>query len=143
MSVSRLPHLPPLVEADSLLLCRARSNDWLPAEASPAIYLYTTWSALLPQFVKDNILDQLILPKLSKAVNEWKPRRDGTGPTLSSLVFPWLEVLQAGAAGEGGRGKEVLEEGKRRMRGVVKGWRIGEEIPAELLAWKRVRRARS
>ena len=94
LSASRPKDEEPMTPFESLLwngwLPRVRScvnNDWDPREPHSAVELYEAWSTFLPPFIRDNFLDQLILPKVSKAVADWNPRRDNT--SLRTLVFPW------------------------------------------------------
>jgi len=105
------------------------SNDWSPEEPAAAVHLFETWIPILPRFLHDNILDQLILPKVNKAVSEWKPRNGGA--SLQGIVFPWLPFL-------GDRMEEVLGDAKRRVRGMLKGWKVEERVPEELRKWKDV-----
>ena len=114
----------------------AINNEWDPAHPGPIITLFSTWksSGLLPRFISDNILDQLVLPKLSKAINDWSPPRKskasmGNGASLHHIVFPWLEH-----AGE--RMEEVLNEAKRTVRGWLKSWRPKDGLPDGLDAWR-------
>ena len=64
------------------------NNDWSPDDPQPAVRLYEAWSKYLPPFVRDNFFDQLVLPKVHKAVSDWSPRRHKV--SLRALVFPWL-----------------------------------------------------
>src|SRR5215467_10991954 len=67
------------------------NNDWSPEDPQPAVKLYEAWSTFLPPFIRDNILDQLILPKLHKAVADWNSKRSSV--SLHSIVFPWLPFI--------------------------------------------------
>ncbi|CED85189.1 Tuftelin-interacting protein TIP39, contains G-patch domain [Phaffia rhodozyma] len=107
----------------------AINNDWQPTNAEPAVQLIKSWTPLLPLFMHDNILDQLILPKLNKSITEWKPRKGGA--SLQSIVFPWLPFL-------GKRIDQILEDAKRRIRGLLKGWKVEERVPEELPRWREV-----
>lgn len=111
------------------------SNDWSPSDPTRAVTLFSTWSALLPSFLSSNILDQLVLPKLSTAISEWSPSayKRGQAPGLHTIVFPWLEV-----AGQE-RMDGLLDECKRRVRSWVKsGWKAKEGVPQGLEVWKDV-----
>lgn len=94
--------------------------------------LLESWTPILPPFIRDNILDQLILPKIKKAVDEWspKPSRSGKVRSLAGVVFPWLSLL-------GPRMEEVVELAKRRIRSVLRGWQVNEGVPAELAKWRK------
>ena len=84
--------------------------------------------------MRDNILDQLILPKVSSAIADWSPSaaKRGAAPPLHTLVFPWLEH-----AGE--RMDMVLDEAKRKVRSWLKAWKARDGVPQGLDAWKTVR----
>lgn len=124
----------------------AVNNEWDPAFPAPVITLYSAWttSGLLPRFLSDNILDQLVLPKLRKAIENWMPPRKGARkgkehhhhhhqqPSLHHIVFPWLEH-----AGE--RMDEIMDEAKRRVRGWLKSWKPARDgVPQGLEAWREV-----
>lgn len=107
------------------------NNAWSPSNPHPAVQLYTSWLPLLPAFVRDNILDQLILPKVSSAIAEWSPSavKRETAPQLHTLVFPWLEH-----AGE--RMEMVMDESKRKIRAWLKAWKARDGVPKGIAAWR-------
>lgn len=105
------------------------NNDWEPQDPAPAVKLYEAWSTFLPPFIRDNVLDQLILPKVHKAVAEWNARKDTV--SLRALVFPWLPHL-------GLRLEEVLGDAKRKVKSLLRAWTANEEVPKDLIAWKEV-----
>ena len=139
--VSELSVPPPMVEVpmtpfESLLwnvwLPRVRSsinNDWDPCKPQPAVRLYEAWATFLPPFIRDNFLDQLILPKISKAVADWNLRRSDV--PLKTLVFPWLPHV-------GLRMEEFLGDARRKLKSFLKGWDIAEGVPGDLAAWREV-----
>jgi len=67
------------------------NNDWDPKHPEAVILLLESWSPLLPQFIVDNIEEQLILPKLQRAVEAWDPRTDRT--PIHQWLHPWLPIL--------------------------------------------------
>lgn len=127
----------PMTPFESLLwniwLPRVRTvinNDWSPSFPHPAVRLYEAWSTFLPPFIRDNILDQLILPKVQKAVNDWNSRKD-VDVTLHSLIFPWLPHL-------GLRLEGVLGDAKRKVKSLLRAWNADEGVPKDLIIWKDV-----
>ncbi|KAL9935003.1 hypothetical protein V8E36_006079 [Tilletia maclaganii] len=114
----------------------ALNNHWDPA-TDPALPLplIEIWRPLLPDFIMENIISQLLLPKLSKAVSEWSPswRRRGAAaaPTieLHQIVFPWLPVLSD-------RMDEIIAEARRRVKSMLKSWKVSVPMPAQLEEWK-------
>lgn len=126
----------PMTPFESLLwniwLPRVRSsinNDWDPRVPQPAVRLYEAWSTFLPAFIRDNFLDQLILPKVSRAVADWSPRRSDT--PLRTLVFPWLPHV-------GLRMEEFLGDARRKLKSLLRGWDIAGGVPDDLPAWREV-----
>lgn len=105
------------------------NNDWLPQDPQPAVKLYEAWSTFLPPFIRDNMLDQLILPKVQKAVADWNPRK-ATVP-LQTLVFPWLPHV-------GLRIEDVVGDAKRKVKSLLRAWVVGEETSTDLIAWRNV-----
>lgn len=106
------------------------NNDWSPQDPQPAVRLYEAWSTFLPPFIRDNVLDQLILPRVHKAVADWEPSKDAV--SLQSLVFPWLPHL-------GLRLEDVLGDARRKVKSWLRSWSAGDEMPKDLIVWKDVR----
>ena len=107
------------------------SNEWDATDAAPAVALFEAWLDLIPPFIQDNILDQLILPKVQRAMSDWKPRRSASG-SLHSIVFAWLPVV-------GLRVEELLDDAKRRVKSLFRSIEVNKGVPPELLLWKSVR----
>lgn len=97
-------------------------------DAQPAIAFFTSWSPVLPSFVRDNILDQLILPKVSKGLSNWTPK---SKYSLHSVVLPWLEHA-------GPRMSDLVDEAKRALKAWFRGWRVKEGVLQGLHIWKDV-----
>lgn len=98
-----------------------------------AVHLVESWEPILPLFVKDNILDQLVLPKVKVAIEQWDPKRnkrERRPESLASIVFPWLPLL-------GERVDEVMDLAKRRIRHVMRSWVVKDGVPEELSRWRK------
>jgi len=116
----------------NIWLPRVRSsinNDWDPRTPQPAVRLYEAWSTFLPPFIRDNFLDQLILPKVSRAVTDWNPRQSQI--PLKTLVFPWLPHV-------GLRMEEFLGDARRKLKTLLRGWDIAKGVPDDLPTWREV-----
>ena len=105
------------------------NNEWTPEDPTPAVKLYGAWSSFLPPFVRDNILDQLILPKVSKAIADWSPKRSPV--SLHALVFPWFPFL-------GLRIDDVLGNAQRKVKSLLRSWVLADGVPKDLNGWKEV-----
>ncbi|WWC91342.1 uncharacterized protein L201_006285 [Kwoniella dendrophila CBS 6074] len=111
----------------------AINNDWDPASPNAAVHLVESWEPILPAFIRDNVLNQLVLPKVKTAIEQWDPRKNKhtkTPKSLASIVFPWLPLL-------GDRGDDILEGAKRRIRSVLRNWAVKDGVPEELARWKK------
>ncbi|CCM06199.1 uncharacterized protein FIBRA_08442 [Fibroporia radiculosa] len=126
----------PMTPYESLLwnawLPKVRSsinNEWSPDDPQPVVRLYEAWSSYLPPFIRDNFFDQLVLPKVAKAVADWNPRTSEV--TLQTLVFPWLPHI-------GLRLDDLLSDARRKVKSLLRGWTVGEGMPKDLKVWKDV-----
>lgn len=68
-------------------------TQWQPRNCDPMVDSLDSWVHIIPVWILDNILDQLIFPKLQKEVENWNPLTD-TVP-IHSWVHPWLPLMQA------------------------------------------------
>nr|XP_033784391.1 tuftelin-interacting protein 11 [Geotrypetes seraphini] len=66
--------------------------QWQPRNCAPMVDFLDSWVHLIPIWILDNILDQLIFPKLQKEVENWNPLTD-TVP-IHSWIHPWLPLMQ-------------------------------------------------
>ncbi|KAF8637621.1 hypothetical protein AX17_002690 [Amanita inopinata Kibby_2008] len=107
----------------------AINNEWSADEPLLAVKLYDIWSTFLPPFIRDNMLDQLILPKLQRTIADWSPKKSKA--SLQSIVFPWLPHL-------GLRLESVVEDARRKVKSLLRSWSVGQIIPISLKAWKDV-----
>ena len=107
----------------------AINNDWSPEEPQLAITLYEAWSTFLPAFIRDNLLDQLILPKLQKTVADWNIKKAKV--SLQAIVFPWLPHV-------GLRLEDVVGDARRKIKTLLRTWAATESVPADLAAWREV-----
>ncbi|KAI4462519.1 tuftelin-interacting protein 11-related [Holotrichia oblita] len=82
---------------DSLLwhtwvpVIRSCVSAWNPRDCDPLINLLETWKPLLAPWVLDNVLDQLVMPRLTVEVSNWDPLTD-TIP-IHTWVHPWIPLL--------------------------------------------------
>lgn len=67
-------------------------NHWQPRNCEPMVDFLDCWAHLIPIWIMDNILDQLIFPKLQTEVDNWNPLTD-TVP-IHSWIHPWLPLMQ-------------------------------------------------
>ena len=105
------------------------NNEWSAEDPQPAVKLYELWSTFLPPFIRDNFLDQLVLPKVQKAVSDWNSKRSSV--SLQNIVFPWLPHVSL-------RLEDVIGDARRKVKSLLRSWVVGAEMPLDLTAWKGV-----
>ena len=82
---------PALVWSSVIPCFRRAASDWNPRSHAPMAALLDTWSALLPDWMLDNVLEQIILNRLTQAVNEWDPLTDIY--PIHTWILPWASIL--------------------------------------------------
>ncbi|KAI4147162.1 MAG: hypothetical protein LQ340_005673 [Diploschistes diacapsis] len=116
-------------------------NTWNVEDPIPLSTLIDTWQPLLPPFVLSNIIDQLLLPRLSVALSEWKPRRSSKSQRRSHSqpphiwLFPWLQYLPPHhldpTASSG-----LIASAKRKLRSILSSYDITHGPPPWLPPWQ-------
>ncbi|OXV07521.1 hypothetical protein Egran_04716 [Elaphomyces granulatus] len=129
----------------TLWLPRVRSvlvNDWDVYDPSPATSLIVAWKEILPAFVYANVMDQLIVPKLSKAIKGWKPRSSRHHPNSSQQnsrfpwwLFTWLQYLDERHT-DPKHATGLLSDVKRKFRVVLDTWDLRKGLVGGLNLWK-------
>ena len=76
----------------------AVTNDWDPHSPSSLIVAVEAWRDLLPEFIYHGLVNNLIVQKLSSAINDWNPRlvaknKKPKQPPPHTWLFPWLPYL--------------------------------------------------
>jgi len=114
------------------------SNEWDPRSPDDLIALLETWYGsssdnvpLLPQWLFLNILDQLITPKLERALGQWNPKKDAQ--QVHTWIHPWLPLF-----GDK-RMQPLLDTVRQKMSVVLQDWNPSEDTAIKMLEpWKEV-----
>lgn len=117
-------------------------NDWEVHRPSAAIGLLETWKDVLPRYIYEQLMDQVIIRKLAAAIKEWKPRsrKEGRSRTPPHVwLFPWLQHLPDEQLNLS-NSSSLLAEIKRKFRHVLDRWDISNGIIEGLHHWKEVLR---
>ncbi|XP_070505533.1 septin-interacting protein 1 [Chironomus tepperi] len=70
---------------------RQAANEWNPKKHSQMAALLDAWSALMPERLLDNVLELIVLSRLTQAVNEWDPLTDIV--PIHEWILPWSGIL--------------------------------------------------
>ncbi|XP_067329687.1 tuftelin-interacting protein 11 [Anolis sagrei] len=74
-------------------IVRGTVSQWQARDCIPMVDFLDCWEPIIPVWIMDNILDQLIFPKLQKEVEGWNPLTD-TVP-IHAWVHPWLPLMRS------------------------------------------------
>jgi len=106
------------------------SNLWNPRHYDSVIIFVDTWQGVLPEMITENILDQLVLPKLNREVDAWNPRLD-TVP-IHAWLHPWLPLL-------GQKMEPLYPLIRHKLQHVLQEWHPSDpSAHAILLPWQKV-----
>lgn len=127
----------------TLWLPRVRSalmNDWDVYDPTAATTLVNSWRVIVPPFVLANLLDQLVVPKLSGALKEWKPRSSRRHPSQHDGKFPWwlfqwLQYLDEKHTNPK-QPTGLMSDTKRKFRVVLDSWSLHKGLINGLDLWK-------
>lgn len=129
----------------TLWLPRVRSallNDWDVYDPKSATSLVVAWKEIIPPFVLANVLDQLVVPKLTDGLKQWKPRsssRRHTSPHNSSRfpwwLFTWLQYLDERHTNPR-QPTGLLSDAKRKFRVVLDTWDLRKGLVDGIQLWR-------
>lgn len=90
-STSVFEPYPALVWSSIIPCFRRAAATWNPRVHQQMAALLDFWAPLLPEWMLDNVLEQLVLQKITQAVNDWDPLTD-TVP-IHTWILPWTGLL--------------------------------------------------
>ncbi|OCK80303.1 G-patch domain-containing protein [Lepidopterella palustris CBS 459.81] len=121
----------------------AVTNQWDPHMPTALIALVEAWKDILPPFVYHNVLNQLIVQKLSTAVQSWNPRtalkKKHSVPLPHVWLFPWLQYLSSQHT-DPRSSSGLLADVKRKFRVALDSWDLSRGVMPGLENWREVLR---
>ncbi|KAG0173477.1 Tuftelin-interacting protein 11 [Apophysomyces sp. BC1034] len=120
---------------NTIWLAKVRSainNSWDVRDPDTLIQLLEAWQPpVLPRFIFENIINQLLLPKISRAVSDWDPRNDPE--MIHTWLHPWLPILQAW------RLADIFTNVRHKLAVVLRQWHPSDESAYHIITpWRDV-----
>ncbi|CAK7229606.1 hypothetical protein SBRCBS47491_007305 [Sporothrix bragantina] len=115
-------------------------------DTEPMLALYEAWLVLLPDFVRGQLLEEIVR-RLDEAVSKWEPKRRRNASSASQnlphlWLFPWLPYLPSRHLDPSGADGLVVKV-KRKFRQLVDVWEFYRGVVPGLRQWKAVLRPSS
>ena len=117
------------------------TNHWDVYDPNPLIATVEAWQSILPPFVLANVIDQLVVQRLTQAVAAWKPqsthKRSRHVQPPHVWLFPWLQYLDEQHT-DPKSPSGLLADVKRKFKVVLSTWDLACGIPPGLHNWRSV-----
>lgn len=92
-------------------------RNWDCKKPDTVMRLIEVWASLIPRWIADHVLEQLILPRITLHVHEWDPMTD-TMP-IHAWIHPWLPLLSESRARGGGWRSELQVTERRSFQALA------------------------
>ncbi|VDN06589.1 unnamed protein product, partial [Thelazia callipaeda] len=115
-------------------------NGWMPAirkaalrwyprdDAQSMLHVVERWLPLLPLWMRENLLEQIIIPRIAAQVDEWNPLTDRV--PIHIWLHPWLDVM-------GDRLQPVFAPVRQKLAKALKEWNPTDRSALSMLRpWK-------
>jgi tuftelin-interacting protein 11 len=109
------------------------ANDWNAHDPSTLIPIIEAWAPILPKYIYDSLINALVVPKLSNALQNWNPKKTNSlQPHI--WLFPWLQYLSAGQL-DPASSNGLLSDVHRKLKVTLQTWDLRKGILPGLSAW--------
>ncbi|XP_051134353.1 septin and tuftelin-interacting protein 1 homolog 1 [Andrographis paniculata] len=106
------------------------TNSWEARDSEPMIRFLEDWKDLLPSPVLQTILTNIVMPKITAAVDSWDPRRERI--PIHHWIHPWLPLL-------GNKLEHCYHTIRTRLASVLHAWQPNDMSAHYMLSpWMKV-----
>ncbi|KAG6993717.1 G-patch domain-containing protein [Physcia stellaris] len=120
----------------------AITNDWDPHDPTALLALITSWQPLLPAFILTSLVDNLIVQRLTTALQAWSPQRTSKKHRNSSnqqpphtYIFAWLPYLSSYHTSPTSS-TGLLSTLRQKLKSILSTYPIEKPPPTGLTAWQ-------
>ncbi|KAG2592129.1 hypothetical protein PVAP13_5NG528400 [Panicum virgatum] len=107
------------------------TNSWDARVPEPMLGFLRTWKQVLPLVALGLILEHVVMPKLSAAVESWDPRSENV--PIDVWVHPWLPILEQSSI------ETLCHSIRHKLSSVLHVWQARDaSAHALLFPWKKV-----
>ncbi|CAF0946683.1 unnamed protein product [Adineta ricciae] len=104
--------------------------DWNPRHPDELIDAIERWKSILPGWIRENVLDQLVMPVLHREVDAWNPLTDSI--PIHSWIHPWLPLMKE-------RLEPLYQPIRTKLAQALQNWQPSDSsAKAVLLPWQRI-----
>ena len=119
----------------------AITQEWDVRDPTPLLNLIDAWKPVLPTFILANVIDQLVVKRLTDAVMAWNPmkQRKKNSHTQPPHVwlFPWLQYLDDQHT-DSRSPTGLMSDAKRKFKTILSTWNLSQGLIPGLENWKTV-----
>ena len=120
---------------------RSAITAWDVHEPSELLPIIEAWQPVLPPFILANVVDQLVVQRLTAAINSWRPKRNRDAKNRSSSphiwLLPWLQYLDEQHI-DPKSPSGLLSDVKRRLKSVLSTWDLAYGVFPGLEYWQSI-----
>ena len=118
-------------------LRKSVTNDWKVRDPSSLITMIGDLRAVIPAQLLESLMQDVVLPKLVRALNDWNPRSDSDDVNIHVWIHPWLHDLLLGE--QNPTLTSMWPVVTRRVSTLLKSWEPQELLAHNILKpWSRV-----
>ena len=119
----------------------AITQDWNVRDPTPLLSLVEAWKFVLPPFVLANVIDMLVVKRLTDAVAAWNPMKSRKHNSHAQpphvWLFPWLQYLDDQHT-DPRSPTGLMSDVKRKFKTVLTSWDLSQGLIPGLDKWKSI-----